>query len=457
VNRVTRKGKTTWERSPGGLVSALDPILRERDSTWIGWPGVAGVSVRPFRHERTSIRAVRIGAKELRAFYDGFCNRTLWPLYHDSVRSPEYHRRWWWPYVEVNKRFAEAAARAAAKDAVVWVHDYQLQLVPGMLRAQRPDLRIGFFLHIPFPPEELFARLPWRQQILEGILGSDVVGFQTRVGAGNFANLARRFTEARGTQERVVVADRNVRIGAFPISIIASSFEETAARPDVIERADSFRQRLGSRKILLGVDRMDYTKGIDVRLLAFRDLLEQERLKPEDCVMVQLAVPSRERVEEYQELRELVERLVGEINGQFGRLGLAPVEYLHRSIPFEELVALYCAADVMLVTPHRDGMNLVAKEYVMTRRDSDGVLILSEFAGAARELTSALLVNPHDLDGLASTIEAGLQMPLDEQRRRMRAMQRQIRRNDVFHWANHFLDALERTSRRPRRKTSAST
>jgi trehalose 6-phosphate synthase len=444
VRRVTTKGRPSWERSPGGLVSAMEPILRSRSSTWIGWEGVAGTAPRPFRYEQTNIHPVRLRAKELRSFYDGFCNRTLWPLYHDSVRSPEYRRRWWWPYVEVNRRFADVVEAVAEDGAIVWVHDYQLQLVPGMLRQSRPDLRIGFFLHIPFPPQELFARLPWREQILDGMLGADVVGFQTRMGARNFSELARRYATARGTVSELTTANgRQVRVSAFPISIDAALYERTAAMPEVIDKAQQFRERLGGRRILLGVDRMDYTKGIEVRMKAFRELLQQDRVRADDCVFVQLAVPSRERVEEYQTLREHVEQMVGEINGTFGRLGHAPVQYLHRSLPLEDLVALYVAADVMIVTPHRDGMNLVAKEYVMCRPDGDGVLILSEFTGAANELTSALLVNPHDVDGLVSTIEASFQMPRSEQRRRIRAMQRDVRKHDVYHWARTFFEALE--------------
>jgi len=332
----------------------------------------------------------------------------------------------------------------AAKRGIVWIHDYHFQLVPAMLRTLRPDVRIGFFLHIPFPPQELFAQVPWRRQILEGLLGADVIGFQTRVGAQNFSRLCRRFTDATGTHG-LQYADRHVRVGAFPISIDAAHFESLAADETVQRRAREFHEQLGrGRKIVLGVDRMDYTKGIDVRLKAFAELLRNGRASIKDSVFVQVAVPSRERVDEYIELTGEIERSVGHINGEFGELGVAPVHYLHRSIPPSELVALYLAADVMVVTPFRDGMNLVAKEYVACRANEDGVLLLSEFTGSAHELKAALLVNPHDVDGLTNQLHLALNMSKVEQSRRMRRLRRTVLDHTVFDWANEFFEALSK-------------
>ncbi len=343
----------------------------------------------------------------------------------------------------MNRRFAEATAETVARRGTVWVHDYHLQLVPAMIRELRPDVRIGFFLHIPFPPQELFAQLPWRQPLLTGLLGADVVGFQTRGGAQNFSRLSRRLTGAEGTWDELQFDGRTVRPGAFPVSIDVGRYEELAQSEAVQARAEGFRSRLGgSRKIVLGVDRMDYTKGIDIRLHAYRGLLRTERTTLEECVLVQVAVPSRERVQQYGELKGHVERLVGEINGEFGELGRTPIHYLHRNVPVEELVALYLAADVMLVTPLRDGMNLVAKEYAACRVDNTGVLVLSEFTGSAQELQSALLVNPHDIDGLEATLYTALHMPRGEQETRMKALRRVLKRHDVYHWANTFLEAL---------------
>lgn len=444
VNRVKKNGESKWETSPGGLVSALTPILHERPSTWIGWAGSAGTKPKPFTHDGIHNVPVRISRDELSAYYDGFANATLWPLYHDAIRPPEYHRHWWGPYVEVNRRFAQAAAEIAAKNAVIWVHDYHLQLAPAMIRDLRPDVKIGFFLHIPLPPQELFAQLPWRKAILEGMLGADVVGFQTRLGAQNFMDLATRFVGVPASNGQLRIGQRTVHARAFPISIDVKKYETLAASEAVQERTEAFRDRLGrQRRIILGVDRMDYTKGIDIRLRAFHDLLRSGRRTPEECVFVQVAVPSRERVGEYQDLRSGVERLIGQINGEFGELGRTPIHYLHRSLPADELVSLYRAADVMVVTPLRDGMNLVAKEYVSTRIDDTGVMILSEFTGAAYELKSSLIVNPHDIDGLVFTMDQALAMRETEQAQRMRALRRVVQQHDVFAWARDFFETLD--------------
>lgn len=443
VRRVRRNEELVWETSPGGLVTALKPILEKRPSTWVGWAGEVGSAPEPFTHEGIHNLPVPLSQDELETFYQGFANRTLWPLYHDAIRPPEYRRRWWQPYVQVNRRFAEAAAAIVADNGMVWVHDYHLQLVPGILRELRPDLRIGFFLHIPFPPSELFSQLPWRRQVLEGLLGADLVGFQTTMGAQNFSRLAKRYTSASGRRDAMQYENRIVHAGAFPVSIDVEHFEKLAQCEEVKQQAESYQKRLGeNRRVILGVDRLDYTKGIDIRLRAFHELLKAKKVSSADTVFVQVAVPSREQVIEYQQLRQNVERLVGEINGEFGELGQAPIHYLHRSFPRDELVALYMAAQVMVVTPLRDGMNLIAKEYVSTRLDDTGVLLLSEFTGSAREMRDALLVNPHDIDGLANKIYTALHLSESEQKRRMKALRKTIKANDVFHWANSFLDVL---------------
>ncbi len=391
----------------------------------------------------------------LRSF---FSNATLWPLYHDVIVKPIYHREWWDKYVEVNRRFAEATAKYAARGgATVWVQDYQLQLVPKMLRMLRPDLTIGFFLHIPFPPVELFMQMPWRTEIIEGLLGADLVGFHLPGGAQNFLILARRLVGANtsratvGVRSRfgeVNVGFRTVKVGAFPISIDSTALDQQARSRAIRQRAREIRAELGNpRKILLGVDRLDYTKGIDVRLRAFfSELLAENRASREDTVLIQLATPpSRERVESYIEMREDIERQVGHINGEYGEVGHPIVHYLHRPVPREELIAFFVAADVMLVTPLRDGMNLVAKEYVACRSDLGGALVLSEFTGAAAELRQAYLANPHHLEGVKDAIEAALNQAPEEGRRRMRALRRQVLAHDVDRWARSFLDALSST------------
>ena len=445
-------GTTTWKRSPGGLVTALEPLLRRRSGAWIGWPGVPDTDEEPIFVDGLHLCPVRLSEDDLAEYYEGFSNAALWPLYHDVIVKPIYQREWWDRYVDVNRRFAEATSRAAAKNATVWVQDYQLQLVPKMLRELRPDLTIGFFLHIPFPPIELFMQMPWRTAIIEGLLGADLVGFQLPGGAQNFLILARRLVGANTSRGSVGVrsrfgeveyGSRVVRVGAFPISIDSAELDRKGHQRSIRQRAREIRSELGNpRKILLGVDRLDYTKGIDVRLQAFSELLAEGRVKRDDTVFVQLATPSRERVESYIELREDIEQRVGRINGEYGEVGHPVVHYLHRPAPRDELIAFYVASDVMLVTPLRDGMNLVAKEYVACRSDLGGALVLSEFAGAADELRQAYLVNPYDLDSVKDAIEAAMNQTPEEGRRRMRALRRQVLIHDVDRWARSFLDAL---------------
>ncbi|MGY1823574.1 alpha,alpha-trehalose-phosphate synthase (UDP-forming) [Geodermatophilus sp. SYSU D00079] len=444
VDQVTAPdGTTRWQRSPGGLVTALEPFVAGRGGAWVGWSGSAGEAPEPFESGGMQLIPVPLSEEEVDRYYEGMSNASLWPLYHDVVEKPEYHRTWWDTYVQVNKRFAERAAEVAAEGAIVWVHDYQLQLVPAMLRQRRPDLTIGFFLHIPFPPYELFTQLPWRSAIVEGLLGADLVGFQRPSAASNFVQLARRLHElpARGTT--VEYDGRTVTARAFPISIDVAAFDELASSPEVVQRAKEIRAELGNpEKIILGVDRLDYTKGIAVRLAAFQELLEDGVLEAPGTVLVQVATPSRERVEHYVHMRETIEQQVGHINGVFGTLGGPAVHYINQSVPREELAALYRAADVMLVTPYRDGMNLVAKEYVAARGDLGGALVLSEFAGAAAELKQAFLVNPHDIAGVKNQLVRALRAEPSELARRMRAMRRHLAKNDLEHWATSFFDAL---------------
>jgi len=441
-------GETRWKSSPGGLVTALEPVMRIADGAWIGWAGVADRELDPFEHDGISIIPVPLSAEELEEYYEGFSNDTLWPLYHDVIAPPSFHREWWDAYVRVNRRFAEAAARAASDGAVVWVQDYQLQLVPRMLRESRPDLVIGFFNHIPFPAYGIYSQLPWRRQVIDGLLGADVIGFQRAADAGNFSRAVRRLFgySTRGTIIDVPDAEvesRRVVARHFPISIDSAGFEEIARRPEVQARSREIRESLGNPEtIMLGVDRLDYTKGIRHRLKAFGELLRDDRLKVEDVSLVQVASPSRERVETYRQLRDEIELAVGRLNGDYSTLGHQAIAYLHHGYPREEMVALYLAADVMLVTALRDGMNLVAKEYVACRFDGEGVLLLSEFTGASDELRQAVLVNPHDIEGLKDAMVESIEMPRRERARRMRALRKRVRDNDVAKWSATFLETL---------------
>jgi trehalose 6-phosphate synthase len=449
VDRVdTPDGEPDWRPSPGGLVTALEPVMRAAQGVWIGWSGDTGPAPGPFRANGLDLVGVGLSEDQVGDFYEGFCNATLWPLYHDVIAPPEFHRRWWDAYVAVNQSFARAAVAQAAPGATVWVHDYQLQLVPRMVREQRSDVLIGFFNHIPFPGYEIFAQLPWRRQLVQGLLGADLLGFQRRADAGNFLRACRRAAglTTRGPLVRMSepTGVRHAWVEAFPISIDSATLEEIARREDVRKRAAEIRAALDQPEtLLLGIDRLDYTKGILHRLKAYGELLNEGRLGPR-VVLVQVASPSRERVEAYQTLRDDVELTVSRINGDYAEVGSPPVHYLHQSYPREEMAALYLAADVMLVTPLRDGMNLVAKEYVACRYDESGALVLSEFTGAADELGGAFLVNPHDIAGLKDAIVQAATISPAEARRRMRAMRRRVREHDVADWAARFLDALRR-------------
>ncbi|WP_333618476.1 alpha,alpha-trehalose-phosphate synthase (UDP-forming) [Dietzia sp.] len=448
-------GTEVWKRSPGGLVTALESVLQASSGAWVGWPGVADAHPDSFVAGGIELHSVPLSAEEIELYYEGFSNGTLWPLFHDVVVQPEYHRHWWAAYVEVNRRFAEAAAAATAEDGIVWVQDYQLLLVPKMLRQIRPDLTIGFFQHIPFPPVELFMQLPWRTEIIDGMLGADLVGFHLPGGVENFLYLSSRLagyetsrrnigTPRRRSRSGVVhVGFREVKVGAFPISIASGSISERSRGREVRQRAREIRRELGSPKLLmLGVDRLDYTKGIDVRLRALEELISEGRIDPGDVSFVQIATPSRERVEQYRTMRVSIEHGVSRINGMFGTIGHPIVTYLHRPIPQSELLAFYAAADIMLVTPIRDGMNLVAKEYVAASTDGKGALVLSEFTGAAAELRQAYKCNPHDLDGVKDVIELAVDDEPEKRRRRMSAMRRQVLTHDVTRWARLFLTAL---------------
>ena len=449
VDRVVDdEGNATWRRSPGGLVSALMPVMTANQGAWLGWPGGTDEDLEPFEEGGIQLVPISMSQAEIENFYEGFSNDTLWPLYHDLAAKPSFHREWWDAYVRVNQRFAERAAEAAAKDATVWVQDYQLQLVPQMLRDLRPDLRIGFYLHIPFPPAELFQQLPWRRQILEGLLGADLVGFQLAGGAQNLVRLVRQRVGHKTHRDQVFLPDgRVVTAKAFPISIDTGAFEELARSEEVQKRSEEIRQQLGNpRKVFLGIDRLDYTKGIRARLRAFGELIADGHVTVEDAVFVQVATPSRERVDQYRLLRDDIDRLVGHINGDHGRIGRPAISYMHSSYPQAEMAALYRAADIMVVTPFRDGMNLVAKEYVACRFDGDGALVLSEFAGASEELRQAYLVNPYDINGMKAQMLAAYSAEEKERTKRMRAMRKTVAEHDVAAWAGSFLEALGGTA-----------
>ncbi|MFL4473638.1 trehalose-6-phosphate synthase [Paeniglutamicibacter sp. MACA_103] len=445
-------GELSWRRSPGGLVTAIAPVMQESDGAWVGWHGATDEELEPFENDGIHLIPVPLEECDLELYYEGFSNSTLWPLYHDVIVPPEFHRTWWDNYKKVNKRFADATASVAKEGATVWVQDYQLQLVPKLLREARPDLRIGFFNHIPFPSPGIFSQLPWRKQILEGLAGADVVGFQRTADASNFLRCMRRYTD-RTVKGSLAIppastedsgSTRNIcRAEAHPISIDTQQVAELAHDPEIMARAKQIRQELGNPKtIMLGVDRLDYTKGIRHRLKAYGELLADGSIHVGEACLVQVASPSRENVERYQQLKDQVELMVGNLNGEHDTMEHTAIRYLHHSYPLREMIALYLAADIMLVTSLRDGMNLVAKEFVAAHTDDTGMLVLSEFTGAADQLTQAVLVNPHDIDGMKSGIMRALRMDPQDSARRMRRMRRHLRDHDVARWSQTFLSSL---------------
>lgn len=452
VDRVREGNRSVWRRSPGGLVTAMESVMSGRDGAWIGWSGVPGKAPAAFEQDDMSLHPIALSADEITDYYEGFSNGSLWPLYHDVIVQPAFRRRWQAAYEKVNHRFAEVAADLAAKNATVWVHDYQLQQVPQFLRELRPDVRIGWFNHIPFPPVELFMQLPARDALLHGLLGADFLGFQRRTDAQNFLRACRQLLgdDVVVRADLVQTADGQVcRAAAVPISIDTRGMAKLAATPKVRERAAEIREQLGNpEKLLLGVDRLDYTKGIRHRLKALEEMYREGSLDGARTKFIQVATPSRERLEAYQHIKSEVEQTVGRINGEHSNFGAPPVTYLHRSFPREEMAAMFVAADVMLVTPLRDGMNLVAKEYVAAH-DHSGALVLSEFTGAATELKQSYLCNPHDIERTKRTITRAIEAPVEERQRRMRAMHRQVLRHDVRHWAERFLSNLAVAPRQP--------
>ncbi|GAA1293197.1 bifunctional alpha,alpha-trehalose-phosphate synthase (UDP-forming)/trehalose-phosphatase [Brachybacterium alimentarium] len=452
-SRTLPDGATEWVTSPGGLVTAMESVMKGVDSgAWVGWAGAPGDAPDPFEADGMSLYPVALDQEDIERYYEGFSNGTLWPLYHDVIVEPAFHRTWWDSYVSANRRFARAAAAVASRTSTIWVHDYQLQLVPRMIRDDRADVRIGFFNHIPFPPVELFSQLPKRNQILRGLLGADLIGFQRESDTQNFLAAVRKLLGHHVDGQTISVPGlgaapmREVTAQTFPISIDSASVSALTEDPEVREHAAQLRRDLGNpRKVVVGVDRLDYTKGIRHRLKAWGELLNDGSIDPHDTVMIQVATPSRERVEAYRQLRDEVELTVGRINGDHASIGRAAVSYQHRSFDRRYMTALYMAADVVLVTALRDGMNLVAKEYVASRPDLQGVLVLSEFAGAADELRAAVMVNPHDIDELKAAILRSLAMPEEEQQESMRSLRHQVMENDVQSWAHDFLERLEQS------------
>ncbi len=433
--------------SSGGLATGMKGPHELMGGLWIGWPGeLEGLPPEARANVDQQLAElhlvpVALTANELARYYENYSNAVLWPLFHYFADRLPLEVRDFDVYEQVNARFADAVAAQYQPGDLVWVHDYQLMLVPGMLRERLPDARIGFFLHIPFPSSEVFRLLPDRKRIVEGLLGADLIGFHTAGYLRHFSSSVLRLTSARTEMDQIRWRHGNVRLAVFPMGIDAAQFSRQVETDEV--KALVKGHRIEGAQLLVGIDRLDYTKGIPRRLLAFEALLRRHPELVGRVRLVQVAVPSREKVESYREYREEVDRLVGRIHGEFATAAWSPIHYLYRGISQAEIVALYRAADAVLVTPLRDGMNLVAKEFVATRRDGDGVLVLSEFAGAASELADALRVNPYDIEGTADAFYRALTMPEDERRTRMTVLRDRVMQHDVHRWAAAFVARLE--------------
>ena len=444
-------GSVCLTAAGGGLATGLRPYHEESGGLWIGWPGDVSRLTADQRSDlerqlrQRAIAPVTLSRDHIDRYYHGFANRVLWPLFHYLIDRVPVDAAGWDAYSQANDTFAEAVAREYRPGDTIWVHDYQLMLLPGLLRARLPQARIGFFLHIPFPSSEVYRILPWRRQILTGLLGADLLGFHTFAYLRHFVASLLHVEGVEPDIDRVRLADREVQLGVFPMGVDAEGFAALGRSPEVEARVRDIRRDAGGRQIVLGVDRLDYTKGIPRRLQAVERLLMRAPERRDRVRFIQIAVPSRGEVDSYQRFKRQVEESVGRINGACGTLASNPVHYLHQSVSPIELVALYRAADAMLVTPLRDGMNLVAKEFAASRVDDDGVLVLSEFAGAAAELDGAVTVNPYDVDAVADSLERALTMSPQERQARMKTIRRRVFDYDVNAWAGGFLRRLAAT------------
>ncbi len=455
---LTREGSGDWRLEPGsgGLVTALEPVLRSRKGVWVGWPGTEEGAVPDLQRlldQATTdtgyeVRGVPLTADEQDDFYLGFSNQVIWPLFHDFPSQCNFDPRFWRVYQAVNRKFARALGDVAVENDVVWVHDYHLMTAAGDLREEGVEQRLGFFLHIPFPPVDIFVNLPWRFQILRALLSYDLLGFQSARDRKNFLECVDHLVpdatvEGEGRVVHARFDDRVVRVGVFPVSIDFREFAEEAASDPVSERVARLRTEFPGQQIVLGVDRLDYSKGIPHKLYGYGLALERYPELRGKVTLVQLVVPSREDIPEYHRMKSEIERIVGEIQGKYTRGGWVPIHYQYGRWQRPELVAHYRAAAIALVTPLKDGMNVVAKEYCASSLEGDGVLILSEHAGATAQLQNdALLVNPYDVEEVARGIHAAFRMPGPERRARMERLRRSIRRRDIFWWVDTFMKAL---------------
>lgn len=451
-------GEITAIPSVGGLATGMKSVHSGGDSLWIGWSGLTDEDIPeelgPKINEALSKHGsskVDLTAEEVDGFYYGFSNRTIWPLFHYFMEYSEFELDSWNIYKKVNQKFADAILEAADEDDTIWVHDYQLMLVPQMVREKKPDISIGFFLHIPFPSFEIFRTLPWREEILKGLLGSDLIGFHTYDYERHFLSSVRRLLGLEVSFNDIYLDDRVIKVDSFPMGIDYKKFSEAAKesekhkpkeQSELLQRLNNHKDADPEAKFFLSIDRLDYTKGIAKRLNAFEYFLNKYPQYKEKVRLIILAVPSRSNVPQYQLLKREIDELVGRINGEFSTVSWTPIWYFYRSMPFENLIDLYTSCDIAWLTPIRDGMNLVAKEYIATRTDKTGVLILSEMAGSANEMNEALLINPNNFEQIADALKEAITMPKEDQQQRNSLLQKRLERYNVERWANDFMNSL---------------
>ena len=436
-----------YQTSEGGLATGLGSIYKEGDNVWIGWPGlyVENKSTKEQIVEElkgNNMRPVFLTEEEIKDYYEGFSNETLWPTFHYFNNYAIHEEPLWEAYVNVNQKFCKEIIKVAEPGDTIWIHDYQLLILPQLVRFKLPQSSIGFFLHIPFPSYEVFRLLPWRKELLNGMLGADLLGFHTYDDMRHFLSSVSRLVSLSHTNGQVDVSNRKVLVDAFPMGIDYDKYHETAASAETLKREVRYRTSIGESKLVLSIDRLDYSKGIPNRLKAFELFLRDNPEWRNKVSLLMVLVPSRDKVERYKELKEEIDELVGRINGQFGRLSWTPVHYFYRSFPLPALSAFYRMADVALVTPMRDGMNLVAKEYIASKLDQRGVLVLSEMAGASKELLDSILINPNDLNQMVEALKTALNMPIEEQVHRIGNMQTNLKKYNIHHWVKIFMERL---------------
>ncbi|GAA4313530.1 bifunctional alpha,alpha-trehalose-phosphate synthase (UDP-forming)/trehalose-phosphatase [Nibribacter koreensis] len=447
--KVQRKEEgLAYETSEGGLATGLGSIYKEGDNVWIGWPGLffedeAEEQEVTLSLKSQSMHPVFLTESEIKEFYEGFSNETLWPSFHYFSQYTVYDDVYWEAYQHVNRKFCQAVMQVAQPGDTIWVHDYQLLLLPAYLREAFPDSSIGFFQHIPFPSFEVFRMLPWREQLLKGILGADLIGFHTYDDVRHFLSSVSRIIGMNTAQGMIDNGYRQIMVDAFPMGIDYEKYAQLAASPEMKEKLIPYNEALSGQKVILSIDRLDYSKGIPARLQAFELLLQEYPEFREKVTLFMLVVPSRDQVEKYKQLKETIDELVGRINSSYRTISWNPIQYFYRSFPIEELSALYTVADIALITPMRDGMNLVCKEFVASKLDQKGVLILSEMAGAAKELSDALIINPNDLGQMVQAMREAMTMPEAEQQIRMQHMQDILKRYDIHQWVSIFMNRLE--------------